>query len=204
MAPAVVPQLFKFDQLHSSYLILVTVLGLALVAGVLYYIGFLGWSFGLLGRAVRWTIWEGFLLWKTLFAWATWSIFLAVVLTLLFVGWAASSALPGLTLVAGAVLLFMGATACLAFMFIDLERYEVERGYKAVHNPMKGQELAHHLVRFGSQVDVPLLAAAAIGIITGFALLNLGLYRGIGTHWYRVVGYDATFADFLAFGLINL
>ena len=24
-------------------------------------------------------------------------------------------------------------------MFIDLERYEVERGYKAVHNPLKGQ-----------------------------------------------------------------
>ena len=29
--------------------------------------------------------------------------------------------------------------ACLAYMFIDLERNEVERGHKAVHNPLKGQ-----------------------------------------------------------------
>ena len=33
----------------------------------------------------------------------------------------------------------MGLTTCLAYMFIDLERCEVERGYKAVHNPLKGQ-----------------------------------------------------------------
>ena len=41
----------------------------------------------------------------------------------------------------GLVLLFLGVTACLAYMFIDVERYEVARGYKALHNPVQGQEL---------------------------------------------------------------
>ena len=40
-------------------------------------------------------------------------------------------------------------------MFIDVERYEVERGYKAVHDPLKGQELAPNLARYGHQVGVP-------------------------------------------------
>ena len=70
--------------------------------------------------------------------------------------------LPWLAVLCGAVLLFMGVTACLAYMFIDLERYEVGRGYKAVHNPLKGQELAVNLVRYGHQVGVPLLAAASV------------------------------------------
>ena len=55
--------------------------------------------------------------------------------------------LPGLTTLIALVPLLMGVTACLAYMFIDRERYEVERGYKSIHNPLKGQELAHHLLR---------------------------------------------------------
>ena len=55
----------------------------------------------------------------------------------------------------------MGLVACLAYMFIDVERYEVARGYKALHNPLKGQRLAVELARYGHQVGVPLLAAAA-------------------------------------------
>ncbi len=44
-----------------------------------------------------------------------------------------------LTVVCAMIPLFMGLTACLAYMFIDLERYEVDRGHKAVHKPLKGQ-----------------------------------------------------------------
>ena len=91
-------------------------------------------------------------------------------------------------------------------MLIDLERYEVERGHKAFHNPLKGQELALHLVRYGEQVRVPLLAAATAGMIGGFALLNLGLYETVGRQWYAVGGGqgEPAYVDFLANALINL
>ena len=49
-------------------------------------------------------------------------------------------------------LLIMGVTACLAYMHIDLERYAVERGYKSIHNPSKGQELAQDLILHGDRV----------------------------------------------------
>src|SRR5205809_41659 len=93
------------------------------------------------------------------------------------------------TLVAAAVALAIlyktGGLGC-AHMFIDLERYEVERGYKAVHNPLKGQELALHLGRYGPRVGVPLLVAATAGVIGGFALLNQGLYETVGRGWFRL------------------
>ena len=78
----------------------------------------------------------------------------------------------------------MGVTTCLAYMFIDLERYEVGRGYKAMHNPLKGQALAVNLIRYGPVVGVPLLAGAAAAAIGGFAMLNQGLYHTIGQNWY--------------------
>src|ERR1019366_1118302 len=101
---------------------------------------------------------------------------------------------------------FMGLTACLAYMFIDLERYEVERGHKAVHNPLKGQGLALHLMRYGQQVGVPLLVAATVGMIGGFALLNQGLYETIGRDWFAVGEnhVDPAYVDFLAYALIHL
>ena len=68
--------------------------------------------------------------------------FLAIVFGFLVVGGVAGGPLPGLRVVCGLAPLLMGAIACLAYMFIDLERNEVERGHKAVHNPLKGQMLA--------------------------------------------------------------
>src|SRR5262245_36655248 len=102
--------------------------------------------------------------------------------------------------------MLMGATTCLAYMFIDLERYEVARGHKAVHNPLKGQDLAIHLPRYGHRVQVPLLVVASIGLIGGFALLNQGLYESIGRSWYRVSDEkgEPVYIDFLAYALINL
>ena len=121
-------------------------------------------------------------------------------------GGVAGGPLPGLRVVCGLAPLFMGAIACLAYMFIDLERNEVERGHKAVHNPLKGQVLAMNLERYGKQVRVPLLIAATVALIGGFALLNQGLYETIGRGWYQVADErgEPIYADFLAYALTNL
>ena len=129
-----------------------------------------------------------------------------MILGFILMGWLASKSFPVLTILCGLTPLLMGVTACLAYMFIDLERYQVERGYKAVHNPLKGQELALHLAEYGSQVRFPLLVAATVAMIGGFALLNQGLYESIGKEWYRVGDHKGqpSFVDFLSYGLINL
>ena len=44
-------------------------------------------------------------------------------------------------------------------------------------------ELALHLVRHGQQVGVPLLGAATLALVAGFALLNQGLYETVGQDW---------------------
>jgi HEAT repeat protein len=198
--------LVRLDQLSSSYLVLLFLAGVGVVAGLLFYIGLIGWALGVFGRFVRSSIRRGFQLWELLFSWANWDVFLWVVLGCLFLGWAAAGYVPVLTIVCALIPLLMGVTACLAYMFIDMERYEVARGYKAVHNPLKGQELAQHLVLYGHQVRVPLLIAASVGAIGGFALLNFGLYLTIGRGWYVVdLGQPApTFVDFLASALIIL
>jgi HEAT repeat protein len=194
------------DQIHSSYLLLATLAALGLVAGVLFHLGLIGWVLRVFGVVVGGGIRQGFLLWERLLSWASWPRFLAIVLGFLVVGWVAGGPLPGLRVICGLAPLLMGATACLAYMFIDLERYEVERGHKAVHNPLQGQELAVHLAKYGQQVRVPLLIAATVAMVGGFALLNQGLYETIGQGWFRVEGEHGgpSYADFLAYALINL
>jgi HEAT repeat protein len=198
--------LVRLDQLGSSYLILLTLALIVIVAGILFQVGLIGWLFNAIGALIRSTVHKGFMIWERLFAWASWQLFLAVILSLLVVGWLASVHFPGLTIVCALATMFMGVTACLAYMFIDLERYEVERGYKAVHNPLKGQELARHLVRYGQQVHVALLIVATVGMIGGFALFNQGLYETVGKEWYTVEEKSgrASYVDFLAYALINL
>jgi HEAT repeat protein len=198
--------LIRLNQLDSSYLILLCVAGVGFAAAIVFYTGLLGWVLRGLGYVIGGGIRRGFLLWESLFAWASWPLFLGIVLGFLAVGWAAVGYLPTLTVVCALVPLFHGLTACLAYMFIDLERYEVERGHKAVHDPMKGQVLAVHLVRYGQQVGVPLLAVAAVGMIGGFALLNQGLYETIGNDWYAVgdAPEGPAYPDFLAYTLLHL
>jgi HEAT repeat protein len=197
--------LIHLNQLDSSYLVLLSLAGLGIAAAILIYAGLATWIFCVLGRVVRGSIRRGFLLWERLFAWASWPLFLAIVLGLVLAGWAVAGSAPGLTVVCALVPLLMGVTACLAYMYIDLERYEVGRGYKSVHNPLMGQVLALDLVKYGPQVGIPLLASATVGIFAGFALLNQGLYETVGRNWF-VVGEaekGATYADFLAYALIN-
>jgi HEAT repeat protein len=194
------------DQVHSSYLLLITLATLALACGALFYLGVLDWVLRGLGLVVGAGIRKGFLLWERLLSWTSWPVFLAIVLGFLFVGWLAGGPFAGLKVFCGLAQLVMGTIACLAYMFIDLERYEVERGYKAVHNPLKGQELAVHVARYGPQVRAPLLIAAIVGMVVGFALLNQGLYETIGKDWFTVEDGKGgpVYVDFLASALINL
>ncbi|HVK07386.1 MAG TPA: HEAT repeat domain-containing protein [Gemmataceae bacterium] len=194
------------DRVHSSYAILLTLVALGLVAYLLYRAGVIGAALRLFGAIVRGGVRTGFRVWEALFSWASWPVYLAVVLGLISAGAAAATVAPWLAVVLGLAALVMGVSACLAYMSIDLERYQVERGYKAVHDPMKGQDLAVHLMRYGDRVGVPLLAAAAVGAIGGFALLNQGLYETVGRSWYSVgdeAGHPG-YVDFLAYALINL
>ena len=194
------------DQLSSSYLVILFLLLIVIAAGVLFRIGFIMWAVTTFAALVRKSIQQGFLLWELLFAWASWTTFLTVVLSSLFAGWLASRHAPALTVVFAVIPLFMGVTACLAYMFIDLERYAVSRGYKCVHNPLRGQELARNLVRYGHAVGIPLLVTATLGMVGGFALLNFGLYATIGRSWYAVAAGQAepTYVDFVANALIVL
>ncbi len=198
--------LLDLDRLGSSYLLLLSFLVLGVVAGLLFWVGWVGMALQFVQAIVRAGIQRGFRWWQRLLAWAHWPLFLGMVLVLLVVGGVAGGPVPGLAVACGAILFFLGLVTCLAYIWIDLERYEVARGYKALHNPMKGQELAANLVRYGRHVGAPLLIAATVALVGGFALLNQGLYATVGREWYRVGAGDAapTFVDFLAYTLINL
>ena len=171
----------RLEQAQTSYLLLATLAGTGLAVGVLYRLGVVGWALRVLGHVVRGGIEKGFLLWERLFGWASWGEFLIIVIAFLDPGWwRPVGPLPGLRVLCGLATLLMGAVACLAYMFIDLERNEVERGHKSVHNPMKGQLPAMNLERYGKQVRIPLLIAATVALIGGFALFNQGLHATIG------------------------
>ena len=194
------------DRVHSSYFILLTLVALGLAAYLLFRAGVVGAVVRFVGAVVRGGVRTGFRVWETLFSHAPWPVFLSLVLGVITLGSAAAGTSPWLAVAGGLAALVMGVSACLAYMFIDLERYQVERGYKALHDPVKGQELAVHLIRHGGRVGVPLLAAAAVGAVGGFALLNQGLYESVGRGWYAT-GDDAgppKYVDFLAYSLINL
>jgi len=198
--------LLQLTQRSASYLILLSIAGIGLAALVLIYTGALHWILTVAMRVVRTGIWRGFRAWERLFAWASLPWFLGIITGLLAVGAATADYLPSLTILCALLPMFMGLTACLAYMFIDRERYEVGRGHKALHNPLKGQGLAFYLARYGNQAGIPLLGAAAFGMIGGFALLNLGLYESIGRGWYAVGEEldEPEFVDFLAYALVHL
>jgi HEAT repeat protein len=196
----------RLEQAQASYLLLATLALVVAAAVILYRVGIIGLVLRGVGLVVRGGIGKGFLLWERSFAWASWQEFLVLACGVFLLGGVAGSPFPGLRVVCGLVTLGMGAIACLAYMCIDLERNEVERGHKVVHNPLKGQILAWNLERYGKQVGIPLLIAAAIAMIGGFALLNYGLYQTIGEHWYQIadVRRQPIYADFLAYALTKI
>ncbi|WP_197491208.1 HEAT repeat domain-containing protein [Planctomyces sp. SH-PL62] len=194
------------QHVHTSYLLLGMLVVAALAAGVLFQIGLIGVLLRAFGYVARGTIRGGFRIWQVFFGWASWEAFLAIGTAVLVGGGLLGGWFPGLRIACGATAIVMGASACLAYMFIDLERNEVERGYKAVHNPLKGQQPAEHLKRYGKQVRVPLLLSAAVVTIAGFALLNQGLYETMASGWYRVAEDTdrPIYADFLAFSITRV
>jgi HEAT repeat protein len=200
------------ELLNSTTLLLSLFVLTAVLAGVLFQTGWLGRAIGWVGRVAYAVVTAGFVVWRALLSWAPWPVLLLLVLGLHVLAWYSESS-PGRVLLGGLGLLFLGVTACLAYVFIDLERYEVSRGYKVLHNPLKGQEIAYHLARYGHRVGIMLMVLATVSIISGFALLNQGLYETIGTAWYSVGGATPGasealpppgYADFLAYTLINL
>lgn len=196
----------SLDRVRSSYSILASLFILLVVVGVCYQTGLIDLLFRVFGKFVKWSIWRGFLVWEALFSQARWWVFLMITVGLISIGVMTADDVPVIALLCGLSTLFMGVTACLAYMHIDLERYAVERGYKSIHNPVKGQDLAAHLVLYGDRVGVPLLGASAVAVIGGFALLNQGLYETFGSSWYAL-GPEAKspkYVDFLAYSLISL
>jgi HEAT repeat protein len=198
--------LIDLNQVDSSYVVLLSLAALTLAVGFLVYFGLHRWILGLFVVVVRWATGKGFLLWERLLSGASWPLFLAIVFAFLVVGLLLGWLFPVVKIVCGLAQMLMGAIACMAYMFIDQERYEVERGHKAVHNPLKGQELAVQLGQYGEQVRVPLLIAATVALVVGFALLNQGLYETSGQEWYKVEGEQGGpgYVDFLAYALIHL
>ena len=149
----------------------------------------------------------GFRVWEQWLSWANWWVYLLLTVAAIIMGAAhrESSHRCSRRAVCATVTVSMGVAACMAYMFIDVERYEVERGRKAVHNPTKGQDLAPNVARYGQRVEVTLLVAAAAAVIGGFALLNQGMYETVGSGWYQVdTDNQPGFADFLTYALINL
>jgi HEAT repeat protein len=191
----------------TSHKLLAALLGVALLAGFLYWSGGLGATLRFVKLAFDGLVLSGFRCWKVLLFWADWFRFFLLVIALVVLGQAIGSYFPFFGVLVGGALVFFGGITCLAFIRIDQERAEVGRGYKALHSPGQGQELAQDLLRYGSQVGVFLLVIATVGTILGFAQLNEGLYYSVGRNWYQV--YDKQpdaldFGDFLAYTLFNL
>lgn len=198
---------FNLTTLNASTLILIVFIVLAVFTALLIRMGWVGWLVRHLGQWIGASIVGGFRLWRRVFGWASWPLMLGINLTLLVVGEALHTLAPWVHIVAGGINVFAGVLTCLAYMFIDMERYEVGRGYKVIHNPSKGQELAEDFVCYGAWFSLPMLGVAAIGTIIGFAQLNYGLFETVGMGWYAIangISSSTTFADFLAYAVIQL
>ncbi len=195
------------NHLHSAYLILLTLALLGVVAGLLYQFGVISWVLGAFGWAVRKSVLGGFRVWEALLSWADWQGIAVMVAGLVLAGHLAHAIdLDFITVLIALSLLGLGLVTCLAYMYLSFERYEVARGYKAVHNPLKGQQLAANVARYGERAGVMLLVVSAVGTLLGFVQLNYALYTWFGRSWYTFSGQDeeAVFLDFLAYALVHL
>lgn len=170
----------------ASQALLVVFVGAMVVLGVLYRLHVIHFCARLFGRGAMATIRGGFRVWRALFSWLPWPVLGLVVLVVIGTALSPGRFGPLRELFGGLGLLFVGVCSCLAYIRIDLERYEVSRGYKALHNPEKGQQLAEHLTSHGHRLGFPLLLTATVASAVGFALLNQGLYETVGGSWYRI------------------
>src|SRR5436190_910657 len=109
------PWLVRLDQTLSSYSILATILGGALLLGLLNQFGLLGWIFAQFGRFTRWAIRSGFGIWERWLSWANWWVYLLLALALITPGALAARSLPVVTLCCAVLALSMGVATCLAY-----------------------------------------------------------------------------------------
>jgi len=213
---------FTLPSLDSSQWVLAIFAGAAILAGLLYQVGLLGLLLTGVFRLLHASYRFGFYRWKHLLAGLPWPVLVLIIVGVHALLWLDDRRHASMTLLAGALLLFIGITSCLAYLFIGQERADVARGYKVLSNPEKGQEVAENLVVYGPRAGVALLVAACLAVISGFALLNFGLYKTIGHDWYVVGAHDshlrlrqqdqvhdtekteAEYLDFLAYALIHL
>ncbi len=194
------------DAIGPSYVLLLAFVTLGLLAALVAWLGVVNRVLRLVHVVSRAISLSGFHLWEMLFSWAAWPALLITVFALLGLGCGGDWFFSWMAVFCGAVMLLLGVATSLAYIRIDMERYEVARGYMALHNPLKGQQLATHLVEYGRQVGVPLLGVATLSTVLGFALLNQGLYETVGQAWYKVGDRMAVpgYADFLSYTLLNL
>jgi HEAT repeat protein len=217
------PSFFTLPPLDSSRRVLAVFAATALLAGLLYQVGLLGLLLTGFFRLLHASYRLGFQLWKSLLAALPWPLLVLIILGVHALLWLDDRHHATMTLLAGVLLLFIGVTSCLAYLYIGQERADVARGYKVLSNPDKGQELADSLVVYGPRAGVALLVAACVAVISGFALLNTALYKTpFGHNWYVVGAHDshlrlrhqdqvpdtdkaeAEYPDFLACALIHL
>lgn len=177
---------------------------LVVLGVLLYFLGVVRLAVVLVGRLLGWLLRTGFRLWDPLLGWMPWPVYLALVLGLLAYGVRLGTDPYGPPLAIGLIVLHTGVLACLACMSLDLEQSEVERGYKTLGNPQKGQELARDIARHGHRGQGALLLSAAVAVIGGFALINKALHDGPGDGWYDHEKTGGRFIDFLAYALIYI
>jgi HEAT repeat protein len=186
---------------------LAILLGAGAFAGVLAVCYFLGWLqalFGALGARLRAVVRWGFETWRRWLSWASAWVFTGLAIGCLVLGVKIIDDFTYLSIVLGLATFVMGVVTCLAYVHLDMERDEVERGYKSIHNPLKGQDPARDLAMYGGRVGLFYLVGSAISAIGGFALLNQGIYWSFGEDWYRLDAGRAGYADFVVYSLINL
>ncbi len=201
---ALFAQIFEASPDLSSIYILASFGILAVACGLLFASGVLSIALGFVSYVLRSAVHAGFRFWRMTVAWANAFVFFVLVVGAIVLGLYAVETLPALAVLLGTGTMILGMSASLAYVYLDKEQVEVERGYKALHSPLKGQRLAADLARYGHRATFFLLIGAAVGVLGGFALLNLGLYRSIGRNWYRLDHATANFPDFLVFGILNI
>src|SRR5262245_12590928 len=177
----------------SSLYLLAWLAGIGLLLGVLFQLGVVGWLLWLVNGLLHRMVYGSYQVWSRFLSWAPWPLLLLVLIgahVLALYEPPDVVHVPGRTLIVGIALVVVGVITSLAYIYIDLERYAVSRGHKVLFNPLKGQELAVHLIQHGERLGFPLLVVATLGMISGFALLNQGLYETVGSDWY-IIGLRA-------------
>src|SRR5262249_29691004 len=109
------------NEAEPSWVILGTLCSIVLLTVVLYFTGGLGFLVHVIGTLIQTTITRGFLVWRSLLAWARWPVFLAIVLGFLGMGLHLIDSAPAVSALIAVVPLVMGMAACLAYMYIDWE-----------------------------------------------------------------------------------